>query len=84
MVGPRAAQGFEVVHTTDSSVVVLVRLVGPLQRAVFKAARLPGSVASVGTDFDRAAAVVGLAREAGVPAPAVLAVDTSGRAGPWQ
>lgn len=83
LLGPRAGQDFEVVHTTDTAAVLLTSA-GPSQKAVFKVARLTGPTGSIGTDFHRTAAVVGLARAAGVPAPQVLTVDTSGRAGPWQ
>ena len=71
----------DVMHAAATSTVLLVTLTGPPQRVVFKVAE-HGS--SFGTDFDRTAAVVKLARDAGVPAAEVLAVDTTGRAGPWQ
>ena len=35
-------------------------------------------------DFDRTAAVIALAQAAGVPVPAVVAVDSTYRAGPWR
>ena len=35
-------------------------------------------------DYERTAMVTGLARAAGTPTPAILAVDTSCRAGPWR
>jgi hypothetical protein len=80
--GPAArVRHLEVVHTADTSTVVLVTLDDPSGKIVFKIAGL-GS--NVGTDFERTAAVVGLAHAAGVPVASVLAVDTSGRAGPWQ
>ena len=82
VLGPRTRiRRLEVVHAADTSTVVLVRLTGSPRQVVFKVAE-QGS--SFGTDFERTAAVVDLARAAGVPAAAVLAVDTSGRAGPWQ
>jgi len=71
----------EVVHAADTSTVVLVTLTGPPHRVVLK---LAAQGSKTRTDFERTAAVVGLARAGGVPAAAVLAVDTSGRAGPWQ
>ncbi|HEY6746908.1 MAG TPA: phosphotransferase [Mycobacteriales bacterium] len=62
-------------------------------RAVLRVttARSPGplvvKVAGVddrAVEFERTAAVTATARAAGVPVPAVLAADDSGRAGPWR
>jgi aminoglycoside phosphotransferase (APT) family kinase protein len=78
------AREVEVVHSTDSTAVVLVRSAGAREGVVVKLARLPGSGTGSGTNFARTAAVIGLARAVGVPAPTVLAVDTSGRPGAWQ
>jgi len=84
LLGAQAAQGYRVLHSTDTSAVVMLKSADPERDVVFKVARLQDSAAGLGADFQRTAAVVGLARDAGVPAPAVLAVDTSGRSGPWQ
>ena len=62
-------------------VVLLVTLARPQHQVVLKVA---GQHAGTGRDFERTAAVIALARAAGVPVAAVLAVDVSYRAGPWR
>jgi aminoglycoside phosphotransferase (APT) family kinase protein len=62
-------------------VILLVTLARPRHQVVLKMA---GHGAGTGTDFERTAAVAALARTAGAPVAAVLAVDVSYRAGPWR
>ncbi len=60
--------------------VLRLTLAGVPRRLVLK---LSGSCAGSAVDFRRTATVARLAEEAGAPVAAVLAVDTSRRAGPW-
>jgi aminoglycoside phosphotransferase (APT) family kinase protein len=62
-------------------VILLVTLARPWHQVVLKMA---GHGAGTGTDFERTAAVAALARTAGAPVAAMLAVDVSYRAGPWR
>jgi aminoglycoside phosphotransferase (APT) family kinase protein len=71
----------EALATAETSAVLLVTVDHPFRQLVFKALHLG---ATTPTDFARTAAVTERARSVGVPVAAVLAVDTSYRAGPWQ
>jgi aminoglycoside phosphotransferase (APT) family kinase protein len=62
-------------------VVLLLTIARPRHQVVLKMA---GQHAGTGLDFERTAAVIALARAAGAPVAAVLAVDVSYRAGPWR
>ena len=74
-------RGLEVVHAADTSTVLVATLARPPHRLVVKVAERDSRS---GTEFERTAAVVLLARAAGVPTPEVLSVDTLGQGGPWQ
>jgi aminoglycoside phosphotransferase (APT) family kinase protein len=69
----------EILQAGPEQSVFRLTLSGPPRRLVLK-------VAGPGTgpiNFERTATALSLARAAGVPVPAVLAVDTSYRSGPW-
>ncbi|GAA3701781.1 hypothetical protein GCM10022204_18300 [Microlunatus aurantiacus] len=84
LLGPRAARDLEVLQTSAAGAVVRVRTHGTAEGAVLKVAPRPGAADGRDVDFRRTAAVIGLARGAGVPAPRVLSVDTSGGDEAWQ
>ena len=65
---------------SGDSAVLLVELAGAPGAVVCKL----GKAASSAIDLRRTARATSLARSAGVPVGAVLAVDTSSRHGPWQ
>jgi aminoglycoside phosphotransferase (APT) family kinase protein len=67
-------------RTGQEQFVLKLTLSRPPGRLVLKAA---GPGAPAGVDFHRTATALSLARAAGVPVPAVLAVETSYRSGPW-
>lgn len=73
-------EGVETVHAADTSTVIRLRLTDQPRVIIIK---LAGQGSTIGTDFQRTAAVMGMARDAGVPVAPVLAVDTSCQLGPW-
>ena len=70
----------EPLRVGQEQLVLGLTLSRPPRRLVLK---LAGPDAPAGVDFHRTATALALAREAGVPVPAVLAVETSYRSGPW-
>jgi aminoglycoside phosphotransferase (APT) family kinase protein len=70
----------EAFQVTGARAVLRVTMARSSRQLVFKV----GGLTDHAVDFERTAAVMALARAAGVPAPAVLAADDSGRAGPWR
>jgi len=61
---------------------VLLMTVEPSSRRLVLKVAGPGDKRAI--DYDRTATVTALAQAAGAPVPAILAVDTSYRAGPWR
>ena len=71
----------EALQVSAHDAVLLLTVEASSRRLVLKAAA-PGDARPI--DYERTATVTELARAAGTPTPAVLAVDTSCRAGPWR
>jgi aminoglycoside phosphotransferase (APT) family kinase protein len=79
-VGPDRVGAVETLQAGGARAVLRVTLARSPRRLVVKVA----AVTDRAVEFERTAAVSALARAAGVPVPAVLAADDSGRAGPWR
>ena len=71
----------EALYVAPHAAVLLLTVGAPSRRLVLK---VSGQGDPRPIDYERTAIATGLARAAGTPTPAILAVDTSCRAGPWR